>query len=58
MYREYRDLTVAQAVTACYRDMGARHRSVCLHLLNQSHANQSPTLAPVSHAELAPTRSK
>lgn len=27
MYREYRDLTVAAAVTACYRDMGARHRA-------------------------------
>ena len=28
MYREYRDLSVADAVTACYRDMGARHRYV------------------------------
>ena len=27
MYREYRDLTVSSAVTACYRDMGARHRA-------------------------------
>ena len=27
MYREYRDLTVSAAVTACYRDMGARHRA-------------------------------
>ncbi|XP_013787087.1 60S ribosomal protein L18a-like [Limulus polyphemus] len=27
MYREYRDLTVASAVTQCYRDMGARHRA-------------------------------
>jgi len=27
MYREYRDLTVANAVTSCYRDMGARHRA-------------------------------
>lgn len=27
MYREYRDLTVAGAVTSCYRDMGARHRA-------------------------------
>ncbi|XP_064488757.1 large ribosomal subunit protein eL20-like [Ornithodoros turicata] len=25
MYREYRDVTVAAAVTQCYRDMGARH---------------------------------
>ncbi|XP_044532154.1 60S ribosomal protein L18a-like [Gracilinanus agilis] len=25
MYREYRDLTTAGAVTQCYRDMGARH---------------------------------
>ena len=27
MYREYRDLTTEGAVTACYRDMGARHRA-------------------------------
>uniref|UniRef100_H2YC81 60S ribosomal protein L18a n=1 Tax=Ciona savignyi TaxID=51511 RepID=H2YC81_CIOSA len=27
MYREYRDVKVASAVTACYRDMGARHRA-------------------------------
>jgi len=27
MYREYRDLTTASAVTQCYRDMGARHRA-------------------------------
>ena len=27
MYREYRDLTVAGAVTMCYRDMAARHRA-------------------------------
>ncbi|XP_068714726.1 large ribosomal subunit protein eL20-like [Montipora capricornis] len=27
MYREYRDLTVAGAVTSCYRDMAARHRA-------------------------------
>ena len=27
MYREYRDLTVAGAVTLCYRDMAARHRA-------------------------------
>merc|ERR1712228_1025148 len=27
MYREYRDLTSAGAVTQCYRDMGARHRA-------------------------------
>ncbi|XP_065225145.1 large ribosomal subunit protein eL20 [Planococcus citri] len=27
MYREYRDVTVAGAVTQCYRDMGARHRA-------------------------------
>ena len=27
MYREYRDVTVAGAVTLCYRDMGARHRA-------------------------------
>ena len=26
MYREYRDVTVASAITQCYRDMGARHR--------------------------------
>ena len=27
MYREYRDVSVADAVTQCYRDMGARHRA-------------------------------
>ncbi|XP_041348236.1 60S ribosomal protein L18a-like [Gigantopelta aegis] len=27
MYREYRDLTAAKAVTQCYVDMGARHRA-------------------------------
>ncbi|PVD25168.1 hypothetical protein C0Q70_15666 [Pomacea canaliculata] len=27
MYREYRDLTAAKAVTQCYTDMGARHRA-------------------------------
>jgi len=27
MYREYRDMTAAAAVTQCYRDMGARHRA-------------------------------
>lgn len=27
MYREYRDVSVASAVTQCYRDMGARHRA-------------------------------
>merc|ERR1711893_168668 len=27
MYREYRDLTTSGAVTAGYRDMGARHRA-------------------------------
>ena len=27
MYREYRDLSVNAAITACYRDMGARHRA-------------------------------
>lgn len=27
MYREYRDLTRALAVTQCYRDMGAKHRA-------------------------------
>lgn len=27
MYREYRDMSVAGAVTLCYRDMGARHRA-------------------------------
>ncbi|CAL1262268.1 unnamed protein product [Larinioides sclopetarius] len=27
MYREYRDMTVASAVTQCYRDMGAKHRA-------------------------------
>ena len=27
MYKEYRDLTPASAVTQCYREMGARHRA-------------------------------
>jgi len=27
MYREYRDLTTAGAVTQMYRDMGSRHRA-------------------------------
>uniref|UniRef100_A0A803TT14 60S ribosomal protein L18a n=1 Tax=Anolis carolinensis TaxID=28377 RepID=A0A803TT14_ANOCA len=27
MYREYRDLTTAGAVTQCYHDMGAHHRA-------------------------------
>ncbi|CAE1315410.1 RP-L18Ae [Acanthosepion pharaonis] len=27
MYKEYRDLSAAGAVTQCYRDMGARHRA-------------------------------
>ncbi|XP_050413867.1 60S ribosomal protein L18a [Patella vulgata] len=27
MYREYRELTAAKAVTSSYRDMGARHRA-------------------------------
>lgn len=27
MYREYRDVSVAGAVTQAYRDMGARHRA-------------------------------
>ena len=27
MYREYRELSVSEAVTTCYRDMGARHRT-------------------------------
>ncbi|XP_074593649.1 ribosomal protein L18A isoform X2 [Brevipalpus obovatus] len=27
MYREYRDVSVTDAVTQCYRDMGARHRA-------------------------------
>ncbi|KJE88864.1 ribosomal protein L18ae [Capsaspora owczarzaki ATCC 30864] len=26
MYKEFRDLTIAGAVTSCYRDMAARHR--------------------------------
>ncbi|KAF3824991.1 hypothetical protein GH733_005625 [Mirounga leonina] len=27
MYREYQDLTTVDAITQCYRDMGARHRA-------------------------------
>ncbi|PIO61837.1 ribosomal L18ae protein [Teladorsagia circumcincta] len=35
MYREYRDVTVAGAVTQAYRDMGARHRAQAdrIHIL-------------------------
>merc|ERR1711908_120835 len=40
MYREYRDLTVSAAVTACYRDMGARHRA-------RAHAIQIIRVEPV-----------
>ena len=32
MYREYRDLTPAGAVTKCYRDMGSRHRARAYNL--------------------------
>eukprot|EP00729_Bicosta_minor_P007572 gene7572-26388_t len=36
MYREYRELTKADAVTACYRDMASRHRvrSRSLHIIS------------------------
>lgn len=27
MYRKYKDLTVSETITSCYRDMGARHRA-------------------------------
>merc|ERR1711887_340567 len=40
MYREYRDLSVSAAVTACYRDMGARHRA-------RAHAIQIIRVEPV-----------
>lgn len=35
-YREYRELTKADAVTACYRDMASRHRvrSRSLHIIS------------------------
>ncbi|CAJ0923173.1 unnamed protein product, partial [Mesorhabditis belari] len=35
MYREYRDTTIAGAVTQCYRDMGSRHRAQAdrIHIL-------------------------
>jgi len=36
MYREYRELTKADAVTACYRDMASRHRTRArsLHIIS------------------------
>jgi ribosomal protein L20A (L18A) len=36
MYKEYRELTKADAVTACYRDMASRHRvrSRSLHIIS------------------------
>jgi large subunit ribosomal protein L18Ae len=36
MYREYRELTKADAVTACYRDMASRHqvRARSLHIIS------------------------
>merc|ERR1711941_194980 len=44
MYREYRDLTVSAAVTACYRDMGARHRA-------RAHSIQIIKVEPVAAAK-------
>ena len=44
MYREYRDLTVSAAVTACYRDMGARHRA-------RAHSIQIIRVEPVAAAK-------
>lgn len=40
MYREYRDLTVGDAVTQCYRDMGARHRARA-HSIQVSKSNKT-----------------
>ena len=36
MYREYRELSKADAVTACYRDMASRHRvrAHSLHIIS------------------------
>jgi large subunit ribosomal protein L18Ae len=41
MYREYRDLTAAGAVTQCYRDMAARHRA-------RPHAMQIMKVQPIA----------
>merc|ERR1712136_215050 len=44
MYREYRDVKVANAVTSCYRDMGARHRarpgSIQIMKVAEAHASK------------------
>merc|ERR1712137_1510546 len=44
MYREYRDLTTAGAVTQCYRDMGARLRA-------RAHSIQIIRVEPVAASE-------
>lgn len=57
MYREYRDLTVGDAVTSCYRDMGARHRArahsiqVCVCIRFKTFAVDSDNFA-LSHFRL------
>ncbi|VDO60872.1 unnamed protein product [Haemonchus placei] len=44
MYREYRDVTVAGAVTQAYRDMGARHRAQAdrIHILKAATMGDIP----------------
>merc|ERR550514_1997527 len=45
MYREYRELSRADAVTACYRDMASRHqvRSRSLHIISVDEVPASKT---------------
>uniref|UniRef100_A0A8C5QC88 Large ribosomal subunit protein eL20 n=1 Tax=Leptobrachium leishanense TaxID=445787 RepID=A0A8C5QC88_9ANUR len=50
MYREYRDLTTAAAVTQCYRDMGARHR-LKDKVPSATQSSASPAQAPLHHQE-------
>merc|ERR1711887_362952 len=49
MYREYRDLSVSAAVTACYRDMGARHRARAhaIHIIRVEPVEASKTRRPL-----------
>uniref|UniRef100_A0A1I7WN87 60S ribosomal protein L18a n=1 Tax=Heterorhabditis bacteriophora TaxID=37862 RepID=A0A1I7WN87_HETBA len=48
MYREYRDVTVAGAVTQAYRDMGARHRAQAdrIHILKVQAIKAGETKRP------------
>merc|ERR1712053_34044 len=49
MYREYRDMNVCDAVTQCYRDMGARHRARAhsIQILRVEKVDASKTRRPL-----------